>query len=91
MQLAQAREASHPAQAAEIYRPRVQSMISMTTNAGYDQAAKLIAHIRGLMKRAGQQHEFDEWLSALRVRHKAKRNFLKRLAGLVSLRGTAAK
>lgn len=79
MKLAQAREASHPAEAAEIYRARIDPIIARTNNAAYDEAAKLTARIRGLMKRAGKEKECGEWLDALRSRHKAKRNLMKRL------------
>lgn len=77
--LAQAREASHPAEAAEIYRARIEPMAARAHNAAYDEAAKLAAHIRGLMKRAGKEKEFSVWLDTLRERHKAKRNLMKRL------------
>jgi uncharacterized Zn finger protein len=79
MSLAAAREASHPAEAAEIYRARIEPIVSRTNNAAYDEAAKLAARIRALMKRAGKEKECAEWLDTLRARHKAKRNFMQRL------------
>lgn len=79
MRLAEAHEASHPAEAAEIYRTRIEPIVGRTNNAAYDEAAKLIGHIRDLMKRAGKEKECGEWLDALQERHKAKRNFMKRL------------
>lgn len=78
-QLAEVREASHPAEAAEIHRARIDKIIGRTNNAAYDEAAKLTGHIRHLMMRAGMEKECGEWLNALRARHQAKRNFMKRL------------
>lgn len=82
MKLARAREASHPAEAAEIYRARVDPIVNRAGNPAYDEAAKLARRICGLMKCAGQEKECGEWLDALRARHKAKRNFMKRLEGV---------
>lgn len=79
MKLAQALEASRPADAAEIYRARVEPIVSRTNNAAYDDAAKLASRIGALMQRARQEDNFREWLDALRARHKAKRNFMGRL------------
>lgn len=79
MKLAQALEASRPADAAAIYRARVEPIVSRTNNGAYDEAAKLASRIGALMKRAGQEDQFRQWLVALRVRHKAKRNFMGRL------------
>lgn len=34
------------------------------------------------MARAGKRKEFAAWLEELRVKHKAKRNFMQRIGGL---------
>lgn len=79
MKLAEAREAAHPADAIEIYQARLDPIVNRANNQAYDEAAALARRIGGLMKRAGKEKELDEWLQALRARHKAKRNFMKRL------------
>ena len=79
IKLAQALEAARPADAAEIYRARIEPIVSRTNNGAYDEAVKLTSRIAALMKRAGQEGAFREWLNILRARHKAKRNFMGRL------------
>lgn len=77
--LAKAREKDHPADAAEIYRSRLDGIVEQKNNRAYDEAAALIKKIRGLMRRTKQEKEFAAWLEAVRIRHKAKRNFMQRL------------
>lgn len=82
MELAQAREKGHPADAADIYRKRIDEVIDRKNNRAYDGAAELAAKIKALMQRAGKKQEFAAWLDALREKHKAKRNFMQRIEGL---------
>ena len=82
MHLARARENDHPADAAAIYRESIESVINRKHNQAYDEAAGLASRIKVLMMRGGQPVEFAEWLKALRVQHKAKRNFMMRIEGL---------
>lgn len=82
MQLAAAREKTHPADAAEIYRRRIEPVIDRKNNRAYDEAAELARKIQALMRRAGQGKEFEEWIGALREKHGAKRNFMQRIEGL---------
>ncbi|MBI2311049.1 MAG: SWIM zinc finger family protein [Betaproteobacteria bacterium] len=77
--LAKAREKQHPQDAIEIYRARVEPIVNQKDNRAYDEATELIGKIGALMKRVGQQREFTAWLDAMRVKHKAKRNFMQRL------------
>lgn len=44
--------------------------------------AELIATARKLMERMGKQNEFAAWLGQLKIKHKAKRNFMQRLERL---------
>jgi uncharacterized Zn finger protein len=81
-QIAQAREKDHPQDAAAIYRNSIDGIVDQTNNRAYDAAAKLAAKIKALMQRSGQKEEFAVWLEALRVKHKAKRNFMQRIEGL---------
>jgi uncharacterized Zn finger protein len=81
-QLAQAREKDHPRDAADIYRNSIEGIIDHKHNRAYDEAAELAAKIKALMARARQTKEFSAWLEALRLKHKAKRNFMQRIEAL---------
>ncbi len=77
--LARAREKDHPADAAEIYRNRLDGIVERKNNRAYDEAAALVQKIRDLMERTKQEKEFVAWVDAVRAKHKAKRNFMQRL------------
>ena len=77
--LAKARETDHPADAADIYRARLDGIVEQKHNRAYDEAAALVGKIRDLMRRTQQEQEFAVWLDAVRAKHKAKRNFMQRL------------
>lgn len=85
--LARAREKDHPAEAAEIYRVSIDGIVGRTNNGAYDDAVELVVKVRDLMRRANQERPFAEWLGELRVRHKAKRNFMQRLERAVGKAG----
>jgi uncharacterized Zn finger protein len=82
MQLAQAREKDHPEDSAAIYRNFIDGIVTQTNNRAYDEAAGLVAKIKVLMRRAGEEGEFAQWLEALHVKHKAKRNFMQRIEAI---------
>lgn len=77
--LARAREQDHPLDAAAIYRNRLEGIVGRKNNDAYDEAAVLVGKMRDLTQRAQQESEFTEWLENVRVKHKAKRNFIQRL------------
>jgi len=77
--IAAAREQSHPADAADIYRNRLDDIVNQGNNRAYDEAAALVRKIRDLMRRTNQENEFATWLETVRTQHKAKRNFMQRL------------
>lgn len=77
--LARTRENDHPADAAEIYRDRLDDIVKQANNRAYDEAAALVKKVRGLMQRTKQEKEFAAWLEAVGGKHKAKRNFMQRL------------
>lgn len=79
---AEAREAQHPQDAIAIYEARIDPIVAHTDKRAYDEAAELMERIGGLMKRSGSGKEFGEWVNAVRAKHKAKRNFMKRLERL---------
>jgi len=79
MKLAAVREQDHPQDALSIYREHIAPLVEMTNNAAYEQAVELLSKIRKLMDRLGRETEFDDYLAALRVEFKRKRNFIKLL------------
>lgn len=79
LSVAEAREAKHPEDAVAIYQARLDGIMKQANKHAYDQAAALVAKIRKLMQRAKQEKEFAAWLDTVRLKHKAKRNFMQRL------------
>lgn len=79
MKLAALREQDHPQDALSIYKERIAPLVEMTNNAAYDQAVDLLSKIRKLMDQMERGTEFDDYLIALRVEFKRKRNFIKLL------------
>jgi len=77
--IAEAREAKHPEDAVGIYQARLDTIVKQANNRAYDEAAALVARVRDLMRRTKQEKEFAAWLEAVRIKHKAKRNFISRL------------
>lgn len=82
LQLAEALEKDRPEESIAIYQARVEPMVERKNNQAYDEAAALIKKIGGLMKRTGKKQEFAAWTESLRTKHKAKRNFMARMAHL---------
>lgn len=73
--LAHASEASHPDDALAIYKRRVEALVRAGGNRSYAEAAAFVARMKRLQG-AGAQ---TAYVSDLRTRHKAKRNFMKAL------------
>jgi uncharacterized Zn finger protein len=82
MKLAKARAAEHPQDAIEIYQGQLDPIVDRKHNQAYDEAAKLIGTVKALMNRTGQTKQFGDWLAEVRAKHKAKRNFMKRIGQL---------
>ena len=80
--LAAAREIEHPSDAVPVYQRLVESIISRKNNDAYDDATRMVTHIRDLLQGMGQQAEFAAYLAELKLRHKPKRNLMKLLAGV---------
>lgn len=89
LQLAEALETTRPDEAISIYQSQVEPIVRMTNNDAYDRAAKLLARLRKLMLSTGRRGGFVSYVAELRVKHKAKRNFMLRLDGVLS--GNVAK
>lgn len=90
LQLAKALEPDRPDDAIAIYREQINPIVRLTGDQAYDQAADLLRRIRGLMARAGRSGEFAAYLQALRIEHKAKRNFIQRLETVAAEKGQPA-
>lgn len=77
--VAAAREEKHPGDAVPIYQEMIAPTLKQANNAAYEEAVKLLQKIRELMGRLDRVTEFDDYLAALRVEYKRKRNFIKLL------------
>ncbi|NLF29529.1 MAG: hypothetical protein GX591_01435 [Planctomycetes bacterium] len=76
MRLAALREADHPADAAAIYRKRIEPLVALANNRAYAEAAALLGKLKALLARLGRRGEFDAFLADLRAAHRRKRNFI---------------
>lgn len=77
--LARATEGSHPEEAMKAYADLVEINIGHTQNQGYQAACRLLGHLEGLRASHGRAAEQASHLESLRLRHKAKRNFIRLL------------
>lgn len=82
IRLAERLARSRPDDAVALYRRVVPPIIEQTGNRAYEEAARLIRKIGGLMKKQKQAGQFREYVAELRVRYKPKRNFIKLLDGI---------
>ncbi|MGI8739454.1 MAG: SWIM zinc finger family protein [Gammaproteobacteria bacterium] len=82
LELAAALKVEHPEDAIEIYRARIDPIVDRKNTRAYDEAAEILGEIQRLMQRIGQAPAFSDYLAAVRPRHKAKRNFMQRIADL---------
>lgn len=81
LRLADRRAQEHPQEAVAVYRRLVDALVEQTNNRAYEEAIALVEKIRSLAGR-GVEPSWDDYLDELRFRFKAKRNFMKLLAGL---------
>lgn len=79
LQLADAGANDHPDRSLPIYQELIAPTLAQTNNAAYDEAIKLLRKMRKAMTRLNREAEFDDYLAALRVEYKRKRNFIKLL------------
>lgn len=79
LKLAKIREKEHPKDTLKIYQDRIEPKIQETNNQAYDQAVKWLKEVKRLMSQLGEESEFENYLVALRVNYKIKRNFIKLL------------
>jgi uncharacterized Zn finger protein len=67
------------ADAVSLYRRVVPHIVGQANNAAYAEAISLIRKIARLMKAQDEARELSDYLARLRVKFKAKRNFIKLL------------
>ena len=79
MEMAKLREKKHPADSIGVYKTQVEPIVQRTNNQAYFEAIRLIKKVGGLMKQLGQDKEFAEYVSFLRIKYAPKRNFIKLL------------
>ncbi len=79
LRVAATREEKHPADAVPIYKEMIAPILKQANNGAYEEAVKLLHKIRELMGRLDRVTEFEDYLAALRVEYKRKRNFIKLL------------
>ena len=82
--VAAAREEKHPGDAVPIYQEMIAPILKQANNDAYEEAVKLLQKIRELMGRLDRVTEFEDYLGALRVEYKRKRNFIKLLDAIES-------
>jgi uncharacterized Zn finger protein len=79
MDLAAKRERDHPEDALSVYQAQVEPTVDRKNNDAYQEAVGLLRKVRSLLQRLGREAEFGDYLAALRLAHKPKRNFMKLL------------
>lgn len=79
LKIAKIREKDHPEDSLQIYKDRIGPKIEETNNHAYERAVTWIKEVKRLMTQLGRESEFEEYLVALRVNYKIKRNFIKLL------------
>jgi uncharacterized Zn finger protein len=82
LELAAAREKTHPTDAIPIYLREVELLINHKSNRSYEEAIRRLKQLKTLHLRLGLAEDWSALLSRLRTQHKAKRNFIALAAGL---------
>ena len=77
LQLAAARETTHPEDAIAVYLRLGEQAVADTSNGRYEPAVALLEKAAALMHSLGRSHEFEFQFDALRQRFKVKRNLQK--------------
>jgi len=72
-------ERDHPEDALAVYQAQVEPTLAQKNNDAYHEAIGLLRKVRGLLVRLVREQEFGNYLTALRMAHKPKRNFMKLL------------
>jgi len=75
---------TRPQGAINIYRKIVSSLIDKTKSSAYEEAIKLLKKVAKLMIALNEHQALIEYLNALRLQYKTKRNFITLLDDLIS-------
>lgn len=78
LRLAAIREKTHPEDAIDIYKRRIEPAIEHG-NGSYEYAVELLGKVRELMLALGHEEEFADYLMHIRINWKRKRNLMKLL------------
>lgn len=78
--------ASRATDAISLYRRVIPDIVKQTNNTAYEEAIRLIRKVGQLMTDLGQAGALADYLVALRLEYKQKRNFIKLLDGMRSTR-----
>ncbi len=79
MELAKQREQTHPADAIGVYQRAVERTLAQKNNRAYQDAVDLLRTVARVMKSANDTGAMTAYVTAVRTRHKAKRNFMQLL------------
>lgn len=79
LRVAATREEKHPGDAIPVYQEIIVTILKRSNNPAYEEAVNLVRKIRELMARMKCESEFEDYLTALRLEYKRKRNFMKLL------------
>ncbi len=79
LRLTIAREVEQPGDAVPVYRRLIEKAVEQTNNVSYEEAIKLLKRIKPLLVRLDRTADFGQYIALLRVKYKAKRNFIKLL------------
>lgn len=79
LQLAERREAAHPADALRVYQERLAPTIARGGQHAYQEAIALLTRIQAMFERLGRKDEFGPYRAEIRAAHRQKRNFLRLL------------
>ncbi|MFO1451187.1 MAG: hypothetical protein U1F61_23715 [Opitutaceae bacterium] len=82
LELASAREKTHPADAIPIYLREVVALIAQRDKSSYQDAVRRLNHLRTLYLHLEKSDTWNSLLDRLRTEHKAKRSFIALAAGL---------
>jgi uncharacterized Zn finger protein len=70
------REENYPMDAVSVYKRIVEPTVKQTNNQAYEEAFNLIKKIQALWHRLDKDAAFANYLAELRLKYKAKRNFM---------------
>lgn len=78
-QLATASASSRPAAAAQLFRPQIEELLSQPNTRVYAAIAGLLRQMRDLERMAGQQEDFERYLSNIRGEYRRRTSLMKQL------------